>query len=54
LQPGGILIGEVGNTEDALQDAFPDLPFIWLEFERGGGGVFVLTRKELKRLAVGG
>jgi ribosomal protein L3 glutamine methyltransferase len=50
LTPGGILIGEVGNTEEALQEAFADVPFVWLEFERGGGGVFVLTRDELKRL----
>jgi len=50
LGPGGILIGEVGNTEDVLQDAFPDAPFTWLEFERGGGGVFVLTRDELVQM----
>jgi ribosomal protein L3 glutamine methyltransferase len=54
LVPDGILIGEVGNAEEALQAAFPDIPFVWLEFERGGGGVFVLTRDELKRLAVSG
>lgn len=52
LEPGGILIGEVGNTEPVLEAAFADVPFIWLEFERGGGGVFVLTESELKRLAV--
>jgi ribosomal protein L3 glutamine methyltransferase len=51
LEPGGILIGEVGNTEEALQDAFPEVPFMWLEFDRGGGGVFVLMRDELERLA---
>jgi ribosomal protein L3 glutamine methyltransferase len=51
LEPGGILIGEVGNTETTLEEAFPDVPFIWLEFERGGGGVFVLNREDLMPLS---
>jgi ribosomal protein L3 glutamine methyltransferase len=47
LLPGGVLIVEVGNAERALRRAFPRLPFVWLSFERGGGGVFVLERRQL-------
>jgi ribosomal protein L3 glutamine methyltransferase len=47
LRPRGLLVVEVGNTETAVRRAFRRLPFLWLQFERGGGGVFLLTREQL-------
>jgi ribosomal protein L3 glutamine methyltransferase len=48
LRPRGLLVVEVGNTERAVRRAWRGLPFVWLEFERGGGGVFLLTREQLQ------
>ncbi len=47
LNDNGVLICEVGNSQVHLTAAFPKVPFQWLEFERGGHGVFRLTKAQL-------
>ncbi len=47
LSRDGILVVEVGNTEEALLRTFPTLPFVWPQIEMGGGGVFLLRARDL-------
>lgn len=47
LTPGGALILETGATWPLLDEACPQLDFLWIEFEYGGEGVCFLTREKL-------
>jgi ribosomal protein L3 glutamine methyltransferase len=50
MNKGAVLVVEVGNSQQAMESAFPDLPMVWLDFERGGDGVFLITAEELKNV----
>ncbi len=48
LSEHGLLVVEVGNSQQAMMEKYPNLPLSWIEFEQGGDGVFCVTAKELK------
>jgi ribosomal protein L3 glutamine methyltransferase len=49
LSATGVLVVEVGGGAGLVAGTWPDLPFTWLEFARGGDGVFLLHAADLAR-----
>ncbi|MEO8743317.1 MAG: 50S ribosomal protein L3 N(5)-glutamine methyltransferase [Lysobacteraceae bacterium] len=47
LNDGGILIVEVGESERALVELLPEIPFVWIEFKVGQMGIFAIGRDDL-------
>ena len=47
LNENGILIVEIGHNRDALQAAYPNIAFNWLEVSSGNEFVFLLTKAQL-------
>jgi ribosomal protein L3 glutamine methyltransferase len=52
LTKSGVLVCEVGESQDRLQEALPEVPFLWLEFASGGGGVFLLEKAQVEEAGV--
>jgi len=48
LTEEGVLIVEVGVSQYFVEQEYSELPLYWFEFERGGEGVFAITRSELE------
>jgi ribosomal protein L3 glutamine methyltransferase len=48
LAPGGGLLCEIGRCRDALEAAYPDLPFLWLDTEDSEGEVFWIGAGDLR------
>jgi len=51
LADSGVLVVEVGNSEAALTATLPSVPFVWLDFEHGGEGVFLIGKRDLEEHA---
>jgi ribosomal protein L3 glutamine methyltransferase len=47
LAADGILLCEIGEDRAVLEDAFPEVPFLWLDTAESSGEVFLVRREEL-------
>ncbi len=46
LTPEGLIFVEVGNSDLNVMEKWPDIEFMWLDFDYGGHGVFCLNRSQ--------
>jgi ribosomal protein L3 glutamine methyltransferase len=47
LAQEGLLVVEIGHNREALEAAFPGLPFVWVDTPSAEGKVFLLRREDL-------
>ena len=52
LTPDGLLFVEVGNSDVAVAEKWQTMDFMWLEFEQGGQGIFMLTQPQCALFAM--
>lgn len=48
LNPGGLLLLEVGEAAANLEAQFPEIDFCWLTFDAGGDGVLAMTTEQVR------
>ena len=49
LTEDGLIVIEVGNSEWAMKQNFNTVDFYWLQFQRGGTGIFALTAAQCRQ-----
>lgn len=47
LRDGGSLFVEVGASQQRLMEVLPQVPFTWVDLERGGEGIFFMPKEQL-------
>jgi len=47
LNPGGLLVVEVGSGRSAVEAAFPRMPFVWVASPSADDAVFAISREEI-------
>jgi len=48
LEARGLLAVEIGHNRDSVEQAFPQLPFTWIDTPSDEGKIFILTREQLQ------